>query len=60
MSDDRTNRGPADRKRVNVHEPYEVRDWCAKYGCTESQLRQAVNAVGPMADDVERYLRQHR
>lgn len=57
MADDKSNRGPADRTRVNVNEDYEVRYWCKKFNCTEAQLRAAVKAVGVMADDVESYLR---
>lgn len=57
MSDDLTNRGPADRNRVNVHEEYEVRYWTQKFGVTRAQLEAAVRAVGPMANDVERHLK---
>ncbi|RKH14803.1 DUF3606 domain-containing protein [Corallococcus sp. CA053C] len=56
MSDDLKNRGPADRSRVNVNETWEVKYWCNQFGCTEAQLRAAVNAVGVMADDVRRRL----
>lgn len=52
MADDLHNRGPADRSRVNVHEPWEVRWWCREFGCTESQLRAAVQAVGVSAEAV--------
>jgi hypothetical protein len=58
MPDDRTIRGPADRSRINVNESYEVRYWCQHFGCTEQQLRDAVKAVGVMADAVRRHLRQ--
>ena len=57
MVDDLTNRGPQDRSRVNVNEPWEVRYWCGQFGCTEEQLRQAVGKVGVMRDNVERELR---
>jgi hypothetical protein len=60
MADDKSNRGAQDRSRVNVNEDYEVRDWCGKFGCSEAQLRAAVKAVGVMADDVERYLRDNK
>ena len=56
MADDLTNRGPADRDRVNVNEDWEVRYWCGEFGCTEDELRAAVRAVGPMRADVERRL----
>jgi hypothetical protein len=56
MTDDLKNRGPADRARINVNEPMEVRYWCADLGCTELELRTAVKAVGVMVNDVRRYL----
>jgi hypothetical protein len=57
MTDDKTKRGPQDRERVNVHEPYELEYWTHKFGCTPNQLKEAVNAVGVMAKDVETYLK---
>jgi hypothetical protein len=56
MSDDLSNRGPADRARVNVNESWERAYWCKQFGCTEQQLRDAVTAVGVMADAVRRHL----
>jgi hypothetical protein len=56
MVDDLKNRGPADRARVNVNEPWEVRWWCQEFGCTEQQLRDAVRKVGVSADAVRREL----
>jgi hypothetical protein len=60
MSDDLKNRGPADRSRVNVNEDWERRYWCKEFGCTEQQLRDAVKAVGVMADKVRSHLRGGR
>lgn len=54
--DDLRNRGPADRARVNVNEEWERRWWCNEFGCTESQLRAAVNAVGVSAAAVRAHL----
>jgi hypothetical protein len=56
MTDDLHNRGPADRARVNVNEPWEVRWWCKDFGCTEAQLRTAVRAVGVSAAAVRKHL----
>ena len=56
MSDNLTNRGPADRARINVHEPWELTYWCKELGVTPERLKQAVQAVGVMAADVRRYL----
>lgn len=53
MSDDLTKRGAADARRVNVEEPWEVRYWTAKFGCTEEELRLAVKMVGTLVADLE-------
>jgi hypothetical protein len=58
MSDDKTNRGPADRVRVNVNESYELTYWSEKFGVTHDQLKAAVKAAGVMATDVEAYLKK--
>ncbi len=56
MSD--TPRGTTqDRKLISLAEDYEVRDWCKSLGCTEEQLRAAVQAVGHSADKVREYLK---
>lgn len=57
MGDDLNNRGPQDRSRVNVNEPWELRYWTQHFGTTEAQLRAAVQAVGVSRDAVERHLR---
>ena len=46
MSDDLKNRGPADRSKISLTESWEVRYWTKEIGCTETQLRAAVTAVG--------------
>jgi hypothetical protein len=58
MSDDLKNRGPADRSRVNVKEPSEVKYWRKQFGCTEQQLRQAIAAAGDSAAKVSQYLKR--
>ena len=57
MVDNLQNRGPADRNRINVNEPWEVRHWCREFGCTEAQLRAAVQEAGVSADAVRRKLK---
>jgi hypothetical protein len=37
---------PADLTRVAVENPYEIRRWCQRFVCTETQLRRAVQKVG--------------
>ena len=41
-----------------MNEAYEVRYWTEKFGCTETQLRAAVTAVGVLAKDVEAFLKK--
>lgn len=45
---------------ISLEQGYEVRNWTRCFGCTESELRDAVRAVGHSADAVRRYLRQSR
>ena len=56
MPDDLTKRGPADRNRVNIHEPWERKYWSNHFGVSEAELIAAVNAVGVMVADVKRKL----
>ena len=42
MTDDKTKRGPADRSRINVNEPYELDYWSKEFDLTPEQLRQLV------------------
>jgi hypothetical protein len=58
MPDDTNKTGAADRERVNIHEPYELRDWSQKFGVTPEELKRAVEKVGVMARDVERELKK--
>jgi Protein of unknown function (DUF3606) len=58
MGDDKSKTGKADRDRINVNESYELRDWSQKFGCTHDELKKAVQKVGPMAKDVEQYLKK--
>lgn len=50
--------GGQDRKRINVNEDYELRDWSKKFAVTPEQLKAAVKKVGVMADDVEKELKK--
>ena len=47
MTDDRTFKGSADRKRINTSEDHEVRYWSEKFGVSTDQLKAAVQKVGP-------------
>lgn len=58
MTDNLTKRGIQDKVRINVNEPWEVTEWCKKFGTTPSRLRGAVKAVGVSAKKVEEYLKE--
>jgi hypothetical protein len=47
---------PADPTRINLQSVIEVNYWCNALNCTETRLRNAVLAVGPLAADVRAYL----
>ena len=59
MPDDTKIRQPEDPDRINVNQPWEVLYWCRVLGCSETKLRQAVKAVGPMVEDVKKWLKSH-
>jgi CheY-like chemotaxis protein len=48
-----------ERARIDLHESQEVvRYWTTELGCTEAQLRAAVDAVGISSEAVRRHLRR--
>ena len=56
MADDKSKTGGQDRSRINVNEDYELRDWAKRLEVSPEKLKEAVNKVGPMADDVRKEL----
>jgi hypothetical protein len=57
MADDLKDRGGRDRKRIDVNQDYELRDWSDKFGVTKDELKEAVRAVGDDASKVEQHLK---
>jgi hypothetical protein len=53
---DRTKKGSADRLRINVNEPWELRYWAKELNTTEEHLKAAVKAVGVQVKDVRKQL----
>ena len=51
--------GPTGSNRVSLDAPHLVRYWRAELGCSETDLRDAVAAVGTQAADVRRHLARH-
>ena len=60
MPDDKTKKGPQDRDRVNIHEPYEVEYRTKEWGVTPDELRRAVKKVGTSAAAVEKELEKNK
>jgi hypothetical protein len=58
MSDDKTQRGSPDNKRIDIHDPDEVRHWSKSLGVTPEQLKEAVARVGTSAQKVRESLRK--
>jgi len=58
MADDLSNRGQADRLRINVNEKHELAYWIEELAVTEPQLRELIHAHGVMAADVRKALRE--
>lgn len=47
---------PAQRSRIDLSNPSEVLYWSKTFGCSEQQLRQAVEQVGNSSAMVEQLL----
>jgi hypothetical protein len=60
VADDLKKSGPADRARVNLQEEHEVRYWCKEFNCSENELREAAQTVGPMAADIGTFIAARR
>jgi hypothetical protein len=56
MSDDVRKRGPEDRSRINVNEPWELKYWSKTLGVTPDRLKEVIRQVGTRTEDVEQYL----
>ncbi|MDW5266965.1 MULTISPECIES: DUF3606 domain-containing protein [Acidobacteriaceae] len=56
MADDNSNRGPADRARINIHEAYEDEYWSKELWVTPERLRELVGKHGVMAADIRKTL----
>jgi hypothetical protein len=54
--DNKNDKGPQDRSRVNVNEEWELRYWSEKFGVSPERLKAAVSKVGVSVKDVENEL----
>jgi Protein of unknown function (DUF3606) len=55
-ADHPTKRGPQDRSRISLSEPYEIQYWTKKFAVTAADLTEAIKMVGNSAEAVEREL----
>ncbi|WKB54711.1 DUF3606 domain-containing protein [Eleftheria terrae] len=46
--------------RIDIHREQDLREWSRKLDATPEQLKEAVQAVGDSADDVEMHLKGSR
>jgi hypothetical protein len=51
-----TNDQTTDRLKIDVRDPWELRWWCGQFGCSEAQLKAAIDAMGAIAGNVRKYL----
>ena len=58
MSDDKTKRDRQDRRKINVHEKYELDYWSKKFRVTPDELRDTVKRVGTSLEAIERELQR--
>lgn len=58
MPDDKTKKRPQDASRINLSQPYEVEYWCDYFGCSEDELKKAVDKVGTSKEAVSDYLKK--
>ena len=47
-----------DRSRIDVNDPSQRTYWCQKFGCSETQLRNAVKMAGATPNKVRTQLAQ--
>lgn len=44
-------------RQINIHDKDEIEYRTKQYGCTKEQLLDTINAVGAMANQVQKYLK---
>lgn len=59
-SDSASNAGKTAAQRIDIDREEDLREWSRKLDVSEDQLKEAVQAVGPVASDVEDHLKGSR
>jgi hypothetical protein len=49
-----------DTRRINIHEPWELKYWAKQYKVTVEEIKKAVAEVGISAQEVKNYLERRR
>lgn len=60
MSEDFAVLDTAEELQIRLEPDWELRNWTRWLGCSEEQLRIAVETMGPDPDNVRRFLRHAR
>jgi hypothetical protein len=58
--DNKKNIDGRDRSRISLSQDYEVSHWSQRFGVSKEELRNAVKQAGPIAKDVEAYLKNNK
>ena len=56
MADNLNHTGGPDDARINLDQDHELTYWSEKLGVSRQQLREAVQAAGPMVKNVQKHL----
>ena len=56
MPDDLSKKGPADKAKVNVNEPRELKYWTKTLNVAEEKFKAALKAVGTRLEDIRKQL----
>ena len=59
MSDDLHKRGPQDRSRISLSEPWEVQYWTKELGISKEELERVVKSAGNSVTAVRQKLNKH-
>ena len=60
MSQENTGTGSPESQQIDVSSEQDLRQWSSKLNVTPEQLKEAVQAVGQQATDVEDHLKGSR
>jgi len=60
MSEDFATMDGAQQIVISIDQDWEVRNWTKWLGCSEAELKLAVETMGPDPDNVRRFLRNAR